>query len=285
MSRVALVGGASETRWMLEKSRADEFWTVNWSYNYDWIKRIDRLFEVHPAWLYASVDKPEWKKPRDHWDWLTKHVGYPVYMQRKLPSVPESIEYPLEEVISSIFGDRLLTLTKDGEYIPGDIFGSSMDYMMGLALLEGFDEIEVIGIEMGSNTEYRYQRESFAVWTGIAIGRGVRVIRGQGSSLFRIKRYGYEGGQMIFRQDLERLYEKRSEEYMVALARVQHFEGRLAEVLEDTQELPQEMADEYRDLRDDLTIKLGWKQSLEYLIKSVDLQEVEDKIENPLVAV
>lgn len=285
MSRVALVGGASETRWMLDKSQADEFWTVNWSYNYDWIKRIDRLFEVHPVWLYASVDKPEWKKPREHWDWLTQHVGYPVYTQRKLSQVPESVEYPLEEVISNIFGNRLLTLTKDGEYIPGDIFGSSMDFMMGLALLEGWDEIEVIGIEMGSTTEYRYQRESFAVWTGIAIGRGVRVIRGQGSSLFRIKRYGYEGGQMIFRQDLERLYEKRSEDYMVALARVQLHEGRMAEVADAGVDIPMEMAEEYRDLRDDLTIKLGWKQSLEYLIQNIDLDEVEDEIKNPLVAV
>ena len=284
MSRVALVGGASETRWMLEQSKADEFWTVNWSYNYDWIKRIDRLFEIHPAWLYASVDKVEWEKPRKHWEWLTQHVGYPVYMQRKLPGVPESIEYPLDQVISTIFADKLVTLTKDGEYLPGDIFGSSMDYMMGLALLEGFDEIEVIGIEMGSTTEYRYQRESFAVWTGIAIGRGVRVIRGQGSSLFRIKRYGYQGGQMIFRQDLERLYEKRSEDYMVALAMVQQFEGKMAYSVENGQEVTQEMAEEYRDLRDDLTIKLGWKQSLEYLIHNIDLDEVEDKIINPLVA-
>lgn len=285
MSRVALVGGASETRWMLDKSQADEFWTVNWSYNYDWIKRIDRLFEVHPAWLYASVDKPEWKKPREHWEWLKKHVGYPVYMQKSFAVIPESIEYPLDTVIGDIFGDRLLTLTKNGEYIPGDIFGSSMDYMMGLAILEGWDEIEIIGIEMGSTTEYRYQRESFAVWTGIAIGRGIRVIRGEGSSLFRIKRYGYEGGQMIFRQDLERLYEKRAEDYMVALARVQLHEGKMAQWVDGGADVPMEMAEEYRDLRDDLTIKLGWKQSLEYLIKNIDLDEVEDEIKNPLVAV
>ena len=285
MKRVALVGGASETRWMLDKSQADEFWTVNWSYQYDWIKRIDRLFEVHPAWLYATVDKPEWIKPRRHWEWLTKHVGYPVYMQKKLSDVPSSVKYPLDEVTTEIFGDNLVTLSKDGEYLPGDVYGSSMDFMMGLALLEGWDEIELIGIEMGSNTEYRYQRESFAIWTGIAIGRGVRVIRAQGSSLFRIKKYGYEGGQMIFRQDLERLYESKSEQYMIALAKLQQYEGQLAVVEEQNGEIPIDMAETYRDLRDDVTIKLGWKQCLEHEIQHIDLEEVEAKVVNPLVQV
>ena len=90
---------------------------------------------------------------------------------------------------------------------------------------------------------------------------------------------------MIFRQDLERLYEKRSEDYMVALARVQLHEGRMAEVADAGVDIHMEMAEKYRDLRDDLTIKLGWKQSLEYLIQNIDLDEVEDEIKNPLVAV
>jgi hypothetical protein len=279
--KIALVGGASETRWMLEQSDADQFWTVNWSYKYDWIGQIDRLFEVHPVWLYANVDKPEWRKPREHWEWLTEHVGYPVYMQRKLSQVPSSVEIPLDEIITEYFSDNFLIKMRDGTTVPSDIFGSSMDFMLAQALLEGADEVELIGIEMGSGTEYRYQRESFAVWTGIALGRGVRVVRAENSALFRVKRYGYEGGQMIFRQDLENLYRWQMEQRAIMLARVQHMEGRMKEV-EDDEEALMGLANEYRDMRDELMITIGWGQCLEHEIKDIDLEEIEPEITNPI---
>jgi hypothetical protein len=266
---------------MLEKSEADEFWTCNWSYNYDWIGQIDRLFEVHPVWLYANLDKAEWIKPKEHWDWLTKHIGYPVYLQRKLDAVPSSVQYPIEEVTEEFFGNRFLTLMKDGSTRPHSVYGSSMDYMMGMALREGFDEIELIGIEMGSSTEYRYQRESFAVWTGMALGRGHTVIRPGNSALFNIKRYGYEGGQMIFRQDLERLFHWQEKEKAILLARVQQMEGRMQEAQRDEEKLLA-MANEYRDLRDQLMISIGWGQCLAHEIQDIDLEEVEPQIVNPI---
>jgi hypothetical protein len=280
--KLALVGGASETRWMLDQSDADEFWTVNWSYNYDWIGRIDRLFEVHPVWLYANVDKKEWRKPKEHWEWLKQHHGYPVYMQRKLDVIPESVEIPLDDIISRYFGNNFVSKTREGTYTPHDIFGSSMDYMMAQALYEGnVDEIELIGIEMGSGTEYRYQRESFAVWTGIALGQGVRVIRAENSTLFRIKKYGWEGGQMIFRQDLENLYKWQQQERAVKLARLQAMEGRMQEVKDDDEAL-MELAGDYRDMRDDLMITVGWGMCLEHELKDIDLEEVEPEIVNPI---
>lgn len=280
--KVALVGGASETRWLLDQSDADERWTVNWSYNYDWVGKIDRLFEVHPVWLYKNIDKPEWRKPREHWEWLTRHIGYPVYMQHELAEVPSSVRYPLEEIIEEFFGNRFLVQMKDGTKHPSDIFGSSMDYMMGLALYEGFDEIELIGIEMGTATEYRYQRESFAVWTGIALGRRVSVIRPENTSLFRVKRYGWDGGQMIFRTDLERLYGWAADQSNVLLGRVQQMEGRMLEAQNDPEKL-QSYAEDYRALRDELMMSLGWKQCLEHEIRDIDLEEIEPEIKNPIV--
>ena len=87
---------------------------------------------------------------------------------------------------------------------------------------------------------------------------------------------------MIFRQDLERLYEKKATEYMEQLAHIQYLEGRLHQIEEETGEIPLEKAGEYRDERDKLTTLLGWKQCLEYEIRSIDLDEIEDKVTNPL---
>ena len=42
---VALVGFAENTRDLSKNSAADEFWTLNRSWEFDW--QIDRLFEMH----------------------------------------------------------------------------------------------------------------------------------------------------------------------------------------------------------------------------------------------
>jgi hypothetical protein len=275
MRRVALLGGAEETRAGVAQSKADEIWTLNWSYLYDYVPRIDRLFEMHPVWLYATTDKEEWAKPRKHWDWLrTQPRDYPVYMLRHIPEVINCISYPIDEISAYLFGDLL---SRGGQ--AQDFFSSSFDYMMALAIYEGWDVIELYGFEMGSLTEYRYQREGAAFFIGQAIARGIRVEMPRKSVLLRARRYGYEGGQMIFRQDLELIHGKWQERHRDAMARVQYYEGRMSENATD------ENADKLRLAREDALISSGGLQLLEYQIRFIDLEEPELELKNGLAII
>lgn len=275
------MGGAASTRDLVHDSRADEVWTMNWNYLYDWVPRIDRLFEMHKVWMLAATNKPEYVKPRRHWHWLTSGVkDYPIYMLGDIPVVPSCVAFPLADVINDIFGDRLI---KGAD--PIDFFTSSVDYMLALAIYERWDVIELYGVEMGSNTEYRYQREGVHFFTGVAVARGIRVEIPQNSVLFRTKRYGYDGSQMIFRQDLERLLVHWIGVRDNLLGNMQKLEGTLQTLNDngapDAEIMP--TAHKYREERDKLAIAIGHVQSLEYLIREIDLEEPELDLINPLV--
>ncbi len=274
MRRLALLGGAEETRGGVWDSQADEIWTVNWFYLYDWVPRVDRLFEMHPVWLFTYNEQAEWQKPRDHWQYLHQPLPYPVYMLADIPEIPACIRYPIEDVTAYLFGERLIK----GRNLQ-DFYTSSFDYMMALAIHEKWDVVELYGFEMGSLTEYRYQREGGAFFIGQAVARGIQVILPEKSVLLRARRYGYEGGQMIFRQDLERLHDKWEEKHRDATGRVQYWEGRCAG--NDDENAHEQL----RLAREDALITSGGLQLLNYEIRFIDLEEPEISIINPMMSI
>lgn len=286
MRTVALVGLSTTTREAVRNSSADEIWTLNWAHLYDFIPRIDRLFEMHPIWAYMRTSLPEYEKPRKQWRWLQKVHGYPIYMLKGIPEIPDCVRYPLEEVTEDIFGVRLLR----GED-PSSFYSSSVDYMLALAIYEKVDVIELYGIEMGSTTEYRYQREGAAFFIGVAIGRGITVKREKNSILLRSKMYGYEGGQMIFRTDLERYLQHWTKTKTEKMAVLQNLEGRLQHMQnilgDDFHNDPDALAlaQELSNIRDEVMIAEGACQNLTYLIREVDLEEPEFELVNPFAKV
>jgi hypothetical protein len=278
---VALIGGAEETRGGHVQSSADEFWTLNWSYKYPWLEKpISRLFEMHPIWLYADADKEEWSKPKEHWEWRQDgEKGYPIYMLGDIPQIPSCVRYPIEDVSRYIFGERLIY---DNE--PHDFFTSSFDYMLALAIYEKWDVIELYGFEMGSVTEYRYQREGAAFFIGTAVAKGIKVTRPAKSVLLRARKYGYEGGQMIFRQDLERLHTYWAKKNKNAFAKLQHYEGML-HAMTDNGDDPDKIAEthqKFQELRDEAIGSSYSLQLLEYQIRHIDLEEPELQFNNPI---
>lgn len=282
MRTVALVGLATTTREAVKQSKADEIWTMNWSYKYDFIPRIDRLFEMHPIWTYAETDKSQYKKPREHWLWMQQEHPFPIYMTDYRPEVPNCVRYPIEAVTDDIFGGHLIKGRKSSRF-----YSSSVDYMLALAIHERWDCIELYGIEMGSTTEYRYQREGAAFFIGAAVGRGITVKRQANSVLLRAKMYGYEGGQMIFRQDLERMLAYWQREKAERVARLQNLEGRMQSMNDNgaSDEDMTALAFKIRDLRDEMCIAEGAVQNLTFCIREVDLEEPELELVNPFVTV
>jgi len=276
MKTVALVGFAKATRDAVAKSKADEIWTVGWGYAYDFIPRIDRLFEMHPIWLYQMTIKPAYHVPRQHWMWLHQPRDYPVYLLRELPEVPNSISYPIQEVTDFLFGNKL---TKGGD--PTSFYSDSFDYMMALAIYEGFECIEIYGFEMGTNTEYRYQREGANLFVGLAMGRGIQVKLQSNSALLRGRKYGYEGGQMIFRQDLEHILAEAAGNKRDAAARLQHLEGQKLQMLK-VGNADADIDIRLQAVRDEVLMMSSAEQTLVYLIREIDLEEPQFELENPL---
>jgi hypothetical protein len=268
---VALYGFASVSRDGVWHSSADEIWSIAWAYKYN-VPRLDLLLEIHPIWYQATSQLPEYQKVRDHWEWLKQNQTIPVYMTEARPEVPACVVYPLAEVQKLVAPARC-----------HKVFTSSFDFLMGLAILKGFDRIEVYGFEMGSETEYRYQREGAAYWIAQADARGIEVILPEKTALLKNKIYMLEGGAMIYRQDLERHLENLTQQHRDAAARLAHIEGQLHALKEmqadNATMIP--VADEWDKQYRIMLVTSGAKQEIEFLLKEIDLEQPDMEFIDP----
>jgi hypothetical protein len=145
-----------------------EIWGLNEAHAFPWMKRATRWFQIHAT--------ESWKRyiakrdVRGHFDWLKKNpLDIPIYMQYYNELVPKSRDYPLHEVVEKFFNN----------FRRGDLrvkyFTSTFAYMMGVALLEDFERIEIYGFEMADEIEYVKQKACAEFWIGLAMGRGVEI--------------------------------------------------------------------------------------------------------------
>lgn len=271
---MALYGFAPISRDGVWQSQADEVWSIVWAYKYK-LPRLDRILEIHPVWMQAKSQKTEYIKAREHWDWMKKNETIPVYMTVQHPDVPMCVRYPLEGVQSLLPSARRKS-----------VFTSSFDFLMGLAVYEGFERIEAYGFEMGSDTEYRYQREGASYWIGYCDAHGIELVLPGNTALLSKRLYGYEGGSMIYRQDLERMREIRQTQKRDAFARIAYLEGQAKAFREagDTEKLAQAEQDLEAQTRLALVIS-GALQECEYYLKEIDLEEPSAELSNPIVSI
>jgi hypothetical protein len=68
--------------------------------------------------------------------------------------------------------------------------------MIAMAVMEGYEEIGVYGVDMAQNTEYDHQRPSCEYFLGFARGRGIKVTLPKTSDLLQCRwLYGFEDDQ------------------------------------------------------------------------------------------
>jgi len=235
--KLAIVGFAPTTRHLAPFDDPEfEVWGLNEEYHFDWMKRFDRWFQIHPRW---DVMRGNNMNHRNHVNWLmntsatcvrcagergweiekkdeagnaTKEFSpcpecnatgvynppeyrstLPVYMQDAWDDIPNSIKYPLDEAKALL----PKTLWQD------DYFTSSAALMLSLAYLMGYKEVWFYGFEMGTTTEYHYQRANFEYLSGYFTGLGMAVYVPKESTLFRGELYGFKNMKTGFRQNLE----------------------------------------------------------------------------------
>ena len=185
MSRsVAITGFSQFTSDLIKDTQADEIWTLNHAFVLgEQFPRIDRLFELHKyGWaLRKGVHRLD-----KYYNFLRRKHSYPIYMQKQYKSFPASVRYPIEDVNDFVFG-KLLRDDKPNLY-----YTSSFGYMLAIAVFEGFDAIEIHGIDMTNETEYNYQKHAAELMIGFAMGKGATVILHPRTELCKAQLYGYD---------------------------------------------------------------------------------------------
>jgi len=88
--------------------------------------------------------------------------------------------YPLEAVMA---------------FFDTDYFSNTVDYAIALAIYEGYEEVNLYGVNMEVESEYAYQKPGVDFWCGVAKGKGVKVnVHGQRSTIMKTNDgflYGY----------------------------------------------------------------------------------------------
>lgn len=174
--KVALCGSHSAS--LVDAPWLDPSWEF-WGHasSRGWYRRqMDRFFDVHPK---ACWDRGG-KKGNGYIKWLAKNT-VPIYMQKRHPEVPASIEYPKGRILMEFSDARRY-------------FTNHAAWMIALALTEGVSTIGLFGINYGTESEYQSQRGSCEYWLGRAAGMGVRIILPEQCTLLRdpAALYGYE---------------------------------------------------------------------------------------------
>ena len=237
---VAIVGFAHTTLQFAKFSEADEMWSVNFAWRYD-VPRIDRLFEIHPIEVLAynaQIGDPA-NEDNKHYEWLQKKHDFPIYtwadytgenimdtITDDKPRIPNSVPYPFE-ILDGIFENF------NRENRPGQVYmPSTISYMLALAIHEGFERIEMYGIEMatdsgGANgTEYVYQKAGTEALLMYAMGKGIEVWLPEHCKLMNIKPY-HEGLQMITRQTVESMKKTYEQKRLNAISETNFFRGKI----------------------------------------------------------
>jgi len=162
-----------------------EIWGLNQAHAMPWMKTWTRWFQLHKEKSWSRQISIT-RGILGHYDWLKEDHQRPIYMQFKHDEIPNSVEYPLEEVV-----DEYLGKFSKG-FNPVRYFTNSLGYMIPMAIKE-FQRIEIYGFEMADDTEYVKQKACAEFWIGIALGKGKEVYLPPGNSLASGPIYGYQG--------------------------------------------------------------------------------------------
>jgi hypothetical protein len=146
-----------------------EVWMLNAFFRNTWRgekvsceKYASRWFQIHqPGSAEGHIDD------LDSIDWMKKWNRGPIYMVNKFPDYPASVRYPFEEVTRRMGPYDYLKQQRRAYYT------NTVDYMVALAAVEGFAEIDLYGISMIADTdnEWAEQRTSLSYYLGSHLGR------------------------------------------------------------------------------------------------------------------
>ena len=201
---LAIVGSHPDTR---ENAPFDdpnyEIWLFNEAPQKPEVyKRWDICFQLHLEKVYSSTEN--WVN-KDHWEWLQKdHGDKKIYMLDVDPRVPNSVRYPLENVLS--------LLPPEYNYLR-----STPAEALALAIHLGYKDVSLYGSELSSNTEYHYQAINYAFWIGYSHGKPDLNLDLQCwfQEFYEQPIYGFEGELQLDKEHFEGLHKEHQSRFKV----------------------------------------------------------------------
>jgi hypothetical protein len=153
----------------------------------DWCKRWTHVFQMHKREVYES---PKNFVNETHWQWLQEdHGDKVIWMQEVDERVPNSKRMPMDEMLANFPAANM------------GMFTSTAAMAMALGLYLGYEEIQVYGVDLGSNTEYTYQQPGWIYWVGVGKALlGDKLVLNSGLHHFHHRLYGYNGETQIERE-------------------------------------------------------------------------------------
>ena len=181
MKKVAIVGAQELTRNNAPfEDESFEIWSISDWILSDWLKRCDVLIEIHQSGQYMNHPRT----PR-YWNTLLE-TDIPVYMYPVPdPRLKKARPYPLDGVLGMVS-----TGSNQGKAFKP--LNSSIAYAMALAIYQGYEQIDVYGVELAAESEYAQQRHIFAFWAGVAAAKGIKLNVNCSDGLLSQPLYGFE---------------------------------------------------------------------------------------------
>jgi hypothetical protein len=198
LKKIAIVGCSDHKHLAPFGNDEFEIWGVNNMYhsmNPEQMKNVGKWFEIHQIAndgknFIRRGSKDFRGQPVNDYVKQLGQLPCPVLMQRKWDEVPNSVEFPIKELM---------------EMFKTDYYTNTISWEIAYALMlierkEYLPYIGVWGVDMATNTgsifslpEYSHQRPSCEFWLGMCLGRGVTIEIPAESDLLKLRYlYGYQ---------------------------------------------------------------------------------------------
>ncbi len=170
---------------LLQNDPEWEIWGLNNGYElalfYDQQSRFrcDRWWELHPMAV----------QPRNDLVWM-QHCPIPIYVldlkdRHPQGDMPNAVQYPRAAVEAQF-------------PLPVPYWACTFAYQIAFAILEGFTEIALLGLDFGTPREWIFERPNTLLWVGLAAGKGVSITVPMDSTLlWHPHAYGYDYAEEI----------------------------------------------------------------------------------------
>lgn len=144
-------------------------------------RRVDRIFNMDKADEMLSFKKDSGHYNGYDLDAFVKvmnETGAPFVTSYCIPGLEHCTPYPLKEITEK-YGVMYFTNT--------------ICFMIALALYEGYDSIDLWGVNQAGKIEYINERRGVEFWLGLAAGMGTKIsINGPSPLLHNPVVYGYK---------------------------------------------------------------------------------------------
>lgn len=193
MKKIALIGSAPASVQLAPYD--DPSWTI-WSCSpgaRPYLRRVNAHFEIH---LYEPHE-PWFSK--DYVDWMAA-LPCQLFMLEPLPQFPTSVAYPKAQVLDYTYGYMLdhEGISRPAKFNPND-FGSTLSWMLALAIMQRPDEIGLWGVDMAAGEEYGPQKDGCLALIHVARSVGIKVTIPPESDLLRpVPLYGFREQDPMF---------------------------------------------------------------------------------------